>query len=478
MNDRTVFPIGDAAEGPVTYGSLLEFPRDPIACMRGLRATHGDLAVLEDQGQRLVFVFSPELNRQVLTDAPTFHSQFFAVRGGRRTAQRRVTAGLLSQNGTQHRDMRRILKDVFVKRVLPAYLETIARLTGELCGQWSTGDQVDLNTSMVQYMLGITSALLFGEEDQEFAVFLGRMIDRWVHQNHRTGMGALVSAPEFAEEYERLLGMADELEVAVRELIARRKRAMDDRTNALSLLLAARQSGGGLTDEDLVGQTTLLFGAAHLTTAHTLSWTLFLLSQFPHVLARLQDEFDDGIAAEVPTYEELESLRYLDCVIRESMRVLPASSYSQRVTAEATELGGVRLGPGTPVVFSQFITHHRADLYDKPDCFLPERWLEISPTAYEYLPFGAGPRMCIGAPLAMLELRAALAMMLRDRAFQIQSDSVVDGRVISTMLGPVSPIHATVLGAGQRPETAPVHGSIHDLVSLPEAARAQRRRAA
>jgi cytochrome P450 len=226
-----------------------------------------------------------------------------------------------------------------------------------------------------------------------------------------------------------------------------------------------------LSDEQLIGHTTLLFAAAHLTTAHTFSWILFLLAQHPWVLEKLQAELAAEVAGEIPQLEELERLPYLDAVIRESMRILPASSYSQRFTAAPVELGGMQLSQGTVVIFSQYMTHHRADLYERPDEFRPERWQSINPSPYAYLPFGAGPRMCIGAPLAMVEIRTALTMILRRFAFQIEPQSTVNGNVISTMLGPTSPIHARLMPGGQLPQTVPVYGTIHDLLHLPPDAR-------
>lgn len=455
---------------PVTLGSLMQFSNDPIACMKRLHHEHGDLAVLADGDQRLVFVFSPELNRLVLSDTQTFESRFFAVRGSRKSAQRRVTDGLLSQNGAEHRDGRRMLKDVFAKKVLPAYHETICKLSSELTDRWSVGSDCDLNSEMVQFMLRMTSALLFGLDDPEFAVRLGHLIDRWALRNHEIGMGALVSAPQFAQGYDRLLVQAEELEQSIREMFSRHRSTQHDQVNILSLLFQAQQSEQRLTDDQLTGHATLLFAAAHLTTAHTFSWTLFLLSQHPDVLQKLQRELCEHVAGEIPTLEELEKLPYLDSVIRESMRVLPASSYSQRMAAQPTSLGPVRLNPGTPVIFSQYITHHRPDLYENPDQFIPERWATITPSAYEYLPFGAGPRMCIGAPLAMVEIRTALTIMLKRFSFQIQPMCTINGRVISTMLGPTSSIPATLLAGMKVPRTVPVLGSVHDLVKLPPAA--------
>lgn len=460
-----------APQPPVQDGSLLQFSENPIACMRQLHRRFGDVAVLREAQQQLTFVFSPELNRQVLSDSDTFHSRFFAIRGGRNSAQRRVTSGLLSQNGNEHRDTRRALKDVFARRALPGYHSIICRLTSDLLDHWQSSSTCDLNSEMVQFMLRMTSALLFGMDDPAFAERLGRLIDRWTHRNHEIGMGALVSAPQFAQGYDGLLQQAEELEQSIRELFLRHRSGPPGGVNILSLLMDSVAGEQQLSDDQLIGHATLLFAAAHLTTAHTFSWTLFLLAQHPRVLQKLQAELAAQVSGDLPQLDELERLPYLDAVIRESMRILPASSYSQRFTAAPAELGPLSLNPGQVVIFSQYITHHRPDLYERPDEFLPERWQHINPSPYAYLPFGAGPRMCIGAPLAMVEIRTALTMILRRFAFQIEPHSTVDGNVISTMLGPTTPIRAALLAGQQLPETVPVNGTIHDLLQLPEEAQ-------
>ncbi|MCH2200860.1 MAG: cytochrome P450 [Fuerstiella sp.] len=454
---------------PISHESLLQFPTDPIACMKRLQAEFGDLAVMEDDGKRLVFVFSPDLNRQVLTDTETFHSRFFAVRGGRHSAQRRVTSGLLSQNGTNHRESRRAMMDVFTKRMLPQFHETITNLTCEMMESWQKGDVQDLNDEMVRLMLRLTSALLFGIDDVAYSVELGEKIDRWVRWNHEVGMGAMVSSSRFSDGYESLLEMAEDLEVSVGEMLQRHRHGNDRRVNILSLLLQAQAADSGMTDDQLVGHVTLLFAAAHLTTAHTLTWTLLLLAQHPQVMEMVRAEMDRDDGSLTPDHSTIESLTYLDQVIRESMRVLPASSYSQRVCVKATRLGPLNLPPMTPVIFSQYITHHRPDLYPDPSRFQPERWDAITPSSYEYLPFGAGSRRCIGAPLAMVELRTALTVMLKKFHFELLPGSIVDGQVVSTMLGPTTTVPARLLSTKEIPSAVPVAGTIRDLVKLPPA---------
>jgi cytochrome P450 len=140
---------------------------------------------------------------------------------------------------------------------------------------------------MVQFMLKMTAALLFGVDDAAFAYRLGALIDRWVHRNHEIGMGALVSSPVFAQGYDDLLLQAEELEASVQEMFQTHRNRQHDRTNILSLLFEAQKHQPQLTDNQLTGHATLLFAAAHLTTAHTFSWTLFLLSQHPEVLQKV-----------------------------------------------------------------------------------------------------------------------------------------------------------------------------------------------
>ncbi len=455
------------SELPISAGSLLRFPEDPIACMRSLHREHGDVACLQDEEQRIFFVFSPEYNKQVLSNSRTYHSRFFAVRGGRKSAQRRVTSGLLSMNEGEHKQHRRMIQGPFQKMVLPHYHSTITDLTNRMLEDWQPGETRDINAEMTKFMLRLTSALLFGVDRPEFAVRIGSMIDQWVHMNHETGMGALVADKSFVDRYEQLLQMAEDLEHDVKEMIAIRRGINRPPGDVLSLLIKASQTDP-VVSEKLTGHITLLFGAAHLTTAHTFSWTLFLLAQHPQIMADLFEELDAGVSGLVPQPNEVQQLSLLDRVLKESMRLLPASGYSQRVTSEPTQLGPFHLSKGASVIFSQFITHHREDLYEDPQRFIPDRWKNLSPSAYEYLPFGAGPRMCIGAPLAIMELKTALIMILKRFRLTVQAGSIVDGRIISTMLGPTSKVMMHIDHPDRRFEAQPVFGSIHELIELPK----------
>jgi len=243
------------------------------------------------------------------------------------------------------------------------------------------------------------------------------------------------------------------------------------------MMISAHDSEGSISDDELIGQAALMFGAAHLTTAHTLAWTLFLLAEHPSVMGELHQELKTRLDGGFPTNDQVDQLHCTERVVKESMRILPASSYSQRVSAVATQLGPFALPPSAGIVFSQFMTHHMPELYPNPEEFRPERWLHINPSPYEYLPFGAGPRMCIGAPLAMLILKTVLPTILQRFKVTAVPMSEVTGKVISTMLCPTSALMMRLDEQDGRFEAHAVRGNIHEMVDLREVPRVVRKAA-
>ncbi len=218
---------------------------------------------------------------------------------------------------------------------------------------------------------------------------------------------ALVPNDRFSEGYEELLGYAEELEAEVLGMIRRRRESGAPGNDVLSILVRTHDEEGGLSDEELVGQAAVLFGAAHMTTAHSLTWTLLLLAHHPSVMRRLWDEIGGDCESQPTNNPQFairnpkslgslpkgDDLSFLDCAVKESMRLLPASAYSQRINTVAVQLGPLHLPRGTGIVFTPIVTHHLADLYPEPEKFVPDRWRTLRPSPYAYHPFGAGPQV-------------------------------------------------------------------------------------
>ncbi len=469
---RTARSVGDLPISQVDFG---EFSRDLLGNFRRLHKLHGPIAAIEDGGQKVVFLFSPEYNQQVLSDIERFHARFFTIRGPKRSAQRRVTSGLLAMNGEQHRRNRRIVKEPFSLRSISTYGDVILRLTDDLLDSWQPGDERDIAEEMRQYMLRVTSTLLFGMDDQKAACRLGDMIASWVTMNQEVGVGALVPNDRFSDGYEQLLNYAEVLEAEVLAMIQRRRNNPEQGNDVLSILVRTHDAEeGGLSDEELVGQAAVLFAAAHMTTAHSLSWTLFLLAQHPNVMRKLWEEMTADEAQNgngycpkaIGSLPKGEELSLLDRVIKESMRVLPASAYSQRMTTEAVQLGPLHVPRGTGIVFTPLVVHHLAELYPEPERFLPDRWIGLRPSPYAYHPFGAGPRLCIGGPLATAIIRVALQRILTRYRLSVVPGSDIGVHVESTMLFPTHGVPLRIHAADGNYSSSPVVGRIHELVDL------------
>ena len=459
------------SQPPITDGRLEDFVADPIACMRWLRREHGDVAALRESKQQLVFVFNPQLNHQVLSDSKLFYSRFFALRGPKNSAQRRLSCGLLSMNGEEHKQQRRHVSGPFEKRAIGVHHDTITTLTSQMLDDWRPGETRDIATEMTVLARKITSTMLFGMDQMQIALEIGEMLDPWVELNHQLGLAALLPTDDFMPRYDELLSLAKRLEERILDLVRLRRGAAKPGTDLLSQLIRVHDETGGITTEQLIGHVALLFGAAHMTTANTLGWTLFLLAQHPDVMRPLFRELQAGEYDEPLAAFDSAKGSLLDRVVRESMRLLPASSYSQRSNSVPVELGPLSLAKNTVVIFSQFMTHHRADLYPNPEVFDPDRWLTITPTPYEYLPFGAGLRLCLGAPLALVTLKTILPLILKRFRLSVVANSEIAGRVVSTMLNPIFGLPMELAAPDGRFATAPVSGNIHTLVDLPAAAR-------
>jgi cytochrome P450 len=185
--------------------------------------------------------------------------------------------------------------------------------------------------------------------------------------------------------------------------IANRRRAEDlgEREDILSMLLAARYDDGtAMSDEEIHDELITMLLAGHDTTATALAWTFDLLLHHPSVLGRLREELAAGEDG------------YLDAVISESLRVRPVVATSQRVVSETLELDGYRFAAGTTLLSAIWLVHRRADLYPDPLQFRPERFLDVRPPTYEWIPFGGGVRRCIGANFARMEMKVVVKRVI------------------------------------------------------------------
>lgn len=413
-------PIGGLAAARLHLGLL----QDPLATFAAM-AERGEPVVVvgvpfRPAARRVVFVFGPEANRAVLSDPETYRTTGQGLSGPRGSALRRIRNGLTRSRGDEHRALRALLLPQLQRRSIEALAPRIAKLLDEELSTWRPGTTLDLGRATKALSLRIASELLFGLEDRSEAAAIAEGLGDFMRRSYRLdvlatrGLGRLPGTP-----YAALERQARALEaVVLRAIASRRGRAGDD---LLSTLIAARDAGvAGLDDDGLVGQVTLLFGASYETTAQALLFTLALLAQSPSEALRLREE---GRSA------------YAENVVRESLRLLPPVPYTIRIARRDQRLAGVDLRRSDRILVSHFLAHRRSELFPDPDRFDPERWTTARPGPYDYFPFSAAPRLCIGAGFASEVLEQAVVGIVRRFDFRLPDGLAIEPAVRVT-LGP------------------------------------------
>ena len=210
---------------------------------------------------------------------------------------------------------------------------------------------------------------------------------------------------------------------AVTDMIRERRASTDDRDNLFSRLMGVvnPQTGKTMPVEQLVDNLLTFLLAGHQTIAMTLTWTLYLISRSPEWEARLLEEIRQVVPSGPVTGEHIEKLVIVQQVLKESMRLYPPIAMMSRQAARDVDLAGEHIKAGTLVGLPIYAIHRHHKLWDDPDRFDPSRFSperEASYSRYQFIPFGAGPRICVGASFALIEATAMLAMLVRAARFE------------------------------------------------------------
>lgn len=402
----------------------------------------------------MLLAFGAPYNQPVLSDPALFYT--VSADTLKDSPLKRLASGLLSMNGERHRQQRRLMMPAFHKQVVVGYTDLMAHATEDMLNTWAMGGQVGLMTELRRLITRIVGRALFGLDDPALTDRTAALMQRWIVMSQSPANLLL------PWKHQQLQAVSADLESALLTMVSR-KRAGALGTDVLSMLVAAHdEDGGRMTDAELVGQAAILFLAGHETTVNALAWTLMVLARFPELRLALVDEARGLLNGGAPTPEQAYALPLLDRVIKESMRLLPSVIYTLRQATDSFELGGHRLPKDSGVILSHYITHRLPEVYANPRRFDPARWENISPSPYEYIPFSAGPRLCIGATFASLEMRVILAILLQ--RVQIEPVGAVDYQTTSTILHPKGEMPVTVYPSDVRRTPWAMRGTVTDLL--------------
>ncbi len=444
--------------------------RDPVVNLLDLQKKYGDIVAVGRRKSAPIVVFSPEYNHQLLTNPDIFYnldvnSTDSPIQMPQHTAASRLLSGVAGMNGVKHTQHRRMLMPAFHKKSVEALVDMVAARTEEHISGWRAGTEIDLVPEMVELSLSFAISGLIGINPGQEGERIHDLLQKW----GKSGLSPQVSMIPFdlpGFPYRRFLRLSEQLEAEFKKIIARKRANSMDGGDALAILLEVKDVDGiSLTESELLGHLTTLFTAGHETTAAAMIWTLFLLSQHPNAMLGVMDEIDEQLGGKTPTMENLRAMPRMEHAIKESLRMFPPGIWMLRTAVEPFELGPYKFPQGTHVVFSPGVTHRRLDIYAQPNRYMPERWETIDPNTYEYLPFGGGPRRCLGATFAMMELQVALPIILQRYRLSIEEGTEVNrgGTILSF---PKGRLPVTLHAQDRAFSAARLRGNIHQLVDL------------
>lgn len=408
-------PLPPGGRGLPVLGETLEFLRGPRSFLERRRARYGAVFTSRVLGMRLVTLVGVDANRWI------FANEDKALRNRWSYAIRQLLGAdaLSLLVGEAHRARRRVLAPHFRRAGLGPLVEPIAEVTRAHLRRWAEAGGETIAVDRFKHLaFEIAARYIFGDIGRLDLVALSDDFDQWVQ-----GMFVPVPLPLPGTTFGRAMAARGRLFAAIEAEVERRAGSTARGVDVLSTLLDVRDDDGRpLPRSTIVDEIQLLMFAGHDTTVTALTNIMVHLAQHPEVLAKARAE-QDAEAGAALTLERLRALPWLDAVISESMRVLPPVGGAFRELTQDTEYGGFRLQKGWTVSMSPGLAHGDASVWTEPERFDPARWLpgrqEQARHPFAWIPFGGGPRKCLGEHFAVLEMEVVLALLLREYEWEL-----------------------------------------------------------
>ncbi len=409
--------------GNPVLGNVLDFKNDTVGAIVDGWREYGDTVRFRGVGPFFpIYLFThPEHVQYVFQDNfRNFRRNDFL----RKKFRMVVGNGLVVSEGESWVRQRKLAQTAFQSVRLNPLAPAMTRTTDETLARWrehaSAGEPIEIQSEMMHLILGILTRTLFGTDMTGEAVDVEQSVATQAkYLNDR--LSSPVDIPENAPlpVQKRFLAARDALNSMVDKVIAERRRTGEDKGDLLSILLQARdeETGEPISDEQARDEIKTLLIAGHETTATTLGWTFYLLSKHPEIEERLRAEVEEVLGDRPPTADDVPNLKYATMVLYESLRLYPPLWIVSRMPIEDDVIGGYDVPAGTSMIICSYLTHRNAEFWENPEGFDPERFTPEAMKAqhrYAYIPFGGGPRGCIGFPFAMMEMPVVLARVLQE----------------------------------------------------------------
>ena len=383
-----------------------------------------DFVAFGAKSQR-VWVTSPGLVKAVLLDERDKFRKITQIR----LLGPLLSKGILTSEGAEWKWQRQASAPMFRPQELAGFVPAFVRAADAALARWraSPPDAVHaIDDDMTRVTFDVIAATLLPSADEPFAV----TVHRSVRALQRFGAWGILYASMGLPQWFPYPGMAanaravKRLRSTVMAMVRARRGDSDPPDDLMRRLIAARdpETGRAMDDEQLVDNLLTFYLAGHDTTAKALTWTLYLLARSPEWTAQLEREIEEVTDGAAIRAEHVGKLLLVQSVIRESMRLYPPVPMMSRQAVADAHIDGHFIRAGTSVLLPIYAIHRHARRWEHPDEFDPGRFSPERETAvarYQYMPFGAGPRVCIGMPFAMIEATVILATLVRQARFAL-----------------------------------------------------------
>ncbi|MDC3955291.1 cytochrome P450 [Polyangium jinanense] len=407
---KTAYPPGP--KGMPLLGNVLQIRKNKLAFMLHAARTHGDIAHFRLGPIDAYLLNHPDHIRDVLIERADvlpkdrlqnkIISPFFGN-------------GMLISNGEEHHRQRRMAQPAFHPRRLDSYARIFVEQALQGMAGWRSGDEYAIDAEMLKMTIQNVCLALFNADATDIVARAAAAMTSII-ELLSTEFDLAIPIPMWlpTQRNRRKREAIRELDSIVMKFVADWRRSGQDRGDLLSMLMLAHgEARGGVTHDELRDHLITMFSAGHETTAFTLVWAWILLSQHPDVEAELWTELDRVLGGRPPTAEDLPQLVYTTMIVKETLRLYPAGwLLSPREPHEDITLGGYTIPKGSMIFISPYVLHRDGRFFPEPERFRPERFrpgADKHIARGTYIPFGIGPRVCIGGAFATTEAVLTLA---------------------------------------------------------------------
>jgi cytochrome P450 len=413
-----ILPRHKAAPGPrghLLFGNVRDIQRDPLGFGSTMSRQYGNVVRMRFFIWPAYLINHPDGVKHVLQEnQQNYNKDLYPYKIFKPLLGR----GLVTNDGKSWLHQRRLMQPAFHRKRLDAFGSLMTDATVTMLDQWqdfATRDQpLDIAAEMLRLTLRIVGQTLFNIDLSDETQIVGQAV---------TTVNKLLSDYIYApfppfnvptSRNRRLQVSYRALDQVVHDIITHRRNQYTDTGDLLSMLLLARdeETGQGMDDQQVRDEVITLLIAGHETVSTALTWTWYLLSQYPHVERQLHTELDNVLGGHLPKLEHLARLSYTRMVLEEALRLYPPAWIFGRKAIADDEIGGYAIPANSIIVLSPYITHRHPAFWGNPEVFDPERFIpkrSADRPHFAYFPFGGGPRVCIGNNFALMEMQLILA---------------------------------------------------------------------